>query len=230
MFSRLRFKLSRVLSPDKEEGTVHEKINDVEKKIQSHRYSETKKNTHPSPKKRNRSVNSLERECCLLNLPKHDPRNDNLPLYSSTQTSRPSSGLPGQQKPSIKGKEIKNDKPPPYNLPENTSSASRCQYIRGLIDKRKAEIRTLEQQLEEEVGGAVPSFTNATLRIGESSPLHITLQREATQEEKKEGVPRTDSSSQTKGTTQDIEYYIQLCNKTRDIMIRDMKLLQDFQN
>ncbi|TGO45254.1 hypothetical protein BCON_0409g00100 [Botryotinia convoluta] len=231
MLSRLRSKLSRVLSPDKEEGTIHQEDNNAEKKIQSNRNNETKKNTHQSPRKRNRSVDSLERRRCLLNLLRHDPRNDNLPPYSSTQTSRPSSGLPGQQNPPIKGKEIKNDRPPPYNLPENMSSASRCQYIRGLIERRKAEIRTLEQQLEEENRKVVPSSTDTTLRVGESSSLHITLQREAAQEETgKEGIPSTDLSPQIKGTTQDIEYYIHLCNKTRDIMIRDMKLLQEFKN
>ncbi|KAF7914610.1 uncharacterized protein EAF01_001016 [Botrytis porri] len=230
MFSRLRFKLSRVLSPNKED-TLYEKINDAEKKIQSNRNTEAKKNIHPSPGKRDTSVDSLERSRCLLNLLKKNPRSDNLPAYFPTQTSRPNSGLPDQQKPSIKGKEVKNERPPPYDLPENMGSTSRRQYIRGLIEKRKAEIRTLEQQLEEETGSAIPLSTDTTLRIGESSSLHVTLQREETREEKKEEIRSTDlSPHQTTGITQDIEYYIQLCNRTRDIMIRDMKLLQEFKN
>ncbi|KAF7915335.1 uncharacterized protein EAE98_011201 [Botrytis deweyae] len=281
MFSKLRSKLSRVLSPDKKEGTIYQKVNDAEKEAQSNRNDETKKNTYQSSRERNRSIDSLERTRCLLNLmrhnvndaekevqsnrndetktntqqsPKkrdtyvnspertrcllnllrHDPRNDNLPPYSSTQTSRPSSGLPSQQKPSIKGKEIKNDRPPPYGLPENMSSASRRQYIRGLIDRRKAEIQTLEQQLEEETGKARPSSTGTTLRVGESSSIHVTLQREAAQEETgEEGIPSTVSSSQTKGTMQDMEYYIQYyipdC-KYRGALARNMKRLQELKN
>ncbi|THV49033.1 hypothetical protein BGAL_0214g00020 [Botrytis galanthina] len=264
MFSRLRSKLSRALSPDKEEGTIYQKVNDVEKEIQSNCNNETNQSAHPSPRKRNRSIDSLERTRyllnlprnnvnhdekeiqsnhnketkkntqqspkkrdtyvnsperirCLLNLLRHDPRNDNLPLYSSTQTSRPSSGLPNQQKPSIKGKEIKNDGPPPYDLPENMSSASRCQYIRGLIERRKVEIQTLEQQLEEEAEKARPSSTGTTLRVGESSSIHVTLQREVAQEEMgKEVIPSTYLSSQTRETTQDMDYYV-----ARNLLIKE---------
>ncbi|KAF5868740.1 putative transcription factor bzip protein [Botrytis fragariae] len=99
MSSRLRSRLSRILGSDKEEGTMYEKINDAEKEIQSDRNDETKKNTHQSSRKRNRSVDSLERRrSCLLNLMRHNPRNDNLPAYSFTQTSCPSSSsrLPDQ--------------------------------------------------------------------------------------------------------------------------------------
>ncbi|TGO36059.1 hypothetical protein BHYA_0136g00020 [Botrytis hyacinthi] len=220
MFSRLRSKSSRVLSPEKEEGTIYQKVHDVEKEIQSNRNNETKRDTQQSPKKRDTYVNSPERTRCLLNLLRHDPRNDNLPPYSSTQTSRPNSGLPNQQKPPIKGKEIKNDRPPPYDLPENMSSASRCQYIRGLIERRKAEIQTLEQQLEEETGKARPSSTGTTLRAEESSSIHVTLQREAAQEETgKEGIPSTHLSAQTRGTTQGMEYYV----------ARNMKWLQELE-
>ncbi|TGO14657.1 hypothetical protein BTUL_0050g00520 [Botrytis tulipae] len=196
-------------------------VNNDEKEIQSNRNNETKKNTQQSPKNRDTYVNSPERTRCLLNLLRHDPRNDNLPPYSSTKTSCPSSGLPSQQKPTIKGKEIKNDRPPPYDLPENMSSASRCQYIRGLIERRKAEIQTLEQQLEEETEKARPSSTGTTLRVGESSSMHVTLQIEAAQEETgKEGIPSTYLSSQTRGTTQDMDDYI----------VRHMKRLQELEN
>ncbi|KAF7890238.1 hypothetical protein EAF00_008553 [Botryotinia globosa] len=143
------------------------------------------------------------------------------PPYSSTQTSRPSSGLPNQQNPSNKGKEVKNERPPPYDLPENMSSASRCQYIRGLIERRKAEIQTLEQQLAEETEKARPSSTGTTLRVGESSSMHVTLQREAAQEETgKEGIPSTYLSSQSRGTTQDMDEYI----------ARNMKRLQELES
>ncbi|KAF5868741.1 putative transcription factor bzip protein [Botrytis fragariae] len=111
------------------------------------------------------------------------------------------------------------------------SSASRCQYIRGLIERRKAEIRTLEQQLEGETGKSGSSSTDTTLRIGESSSLHLTLQGEAALEKTgEEGIPSTDLSSRTKGTMQDIECYIQLCNKKRDTIARNTKLLQEFKN
>ncbi|KAF7917843.1 uncharacterized protein EAE97_011981 [Botrytis byssoidea] len=200
---------------------MRQNVNHDEKEIQCNRNNETKKNTQQALKKRDTYFNSPERTRCLLNLLRHDPRDDNLPPYSSTQNLRPNSGLPNQQESSMKGKEIKNDRPPSYDLPENMSSASRCQYIRGLIERRKAEIQTLEQQLEEETEKARPSSTGTTLRVGGSSSMQVTWQIEAAQEEKgKEGIPSTYLSSQTRGTTQDMDDYI----------ARHMKRLQELEN
>ena len=231
MFSRASLRIAQIIRARKEEDMVDENVNDAEKETQSNRNNRINKNAHQSPNQRDRYVNSPERQRCLLTSLRYDQREDGSPLYSSTQTSRPSSGLPDQQKPAIEKKEIKNHKPPPYDLPENMSSASRCQYIRGLIERRKAEVQTLERQLEEEIRKAAPLSTDTTSRVGDPLSMHRNLQSKAVQGDTgKEGTLSTGLPAQIKGTMQDIEYYIQLCNKTRDIMIRDTKLMQEFKN
>lgn len=128
MFSRESSRIAQIIRARKEEDMVNENVNDAEKETQSNRNDKINKTARqsPPPKKRDRYVNSPERQRCLLNSLRYDPREDGLSLYSSTQTSRPSSGLPDQQKPCIEKKEIKNEKPSPYDLPENMSSASHC--------------------------------------------------------------------------------------------------------
>ncbi|TEY32611.1 hypothetical protein BOTCAL_0715g00050 [Botryotinia calthae] len=168
MFSRASSRIVQIIRATKEEDMVDENVTDAEKEMQSNRDNRMNKN-----------ANANDTQRCLLNSLRYDPRDDGLPLYSSTQTSRPSSGLLEQQKASIEKKEVKNDKPPPYDLPENTSSASRFQYIRGLIERRKAEIQTLERQLEEEIGRAAPSSTDTTSRVEDPLSMHRNLQREA---------------------------------------------------
>ncbi|KAF7945110.1 hypothetical protein EAE96_009890 [Botrytis aclada] len=222
MFSRLTSRLSRVPSTDEKESTNDQKANNIEKEIQSYGNNETKKNTHQSAKQYDRYVNSPERTRRLLNLLRYDPGNDNLPPYSSTQPSRPSPGLPDQQKPSVKGKEMKNDTPPPYDLSEYMSSASRQQSTRGFIEEKKARLRTLKQLKETRRAGS--SSTDTTMRVEESSSMHITLRREAALEELKEGTLRTGISPE------DMEYYIQLFNKKWDVMTENMELLQGLKN
>ncbi|KAF7857960.1 hypothetical protein EAF04_009317 [Stromatinia cepivora] len=255
MFSKLFSKLARILDTNKAQEAKYEQLNNSEEEHQFNSSNGTEKDTHRSSQTHDKSNTALflEENEQKAKTPHHETlrreniTTDELPSYSSSQNPNSSYSHQYQNQEQQQDQRIhENDEPPSYPLPRNSTLTFERQHVETLIEKRKAEIRLLEEQLEGKRGGGFSSADVISRESGEGvkeveqmeqAKQAETAKQAAEQAKQVEQVKQAEQAKQAKQAKQaeqakqtDLEYYIQMCNESRDLMRKDLRILMESKN